>query len=50
MRAAQTSAVHLELHDSYGIARETDALRTWRRPAGGTWTLPQTTGGGHGSS
>ena len=30
MRAAKTSAVHLELHDSYGIARETDALRTWR--------------------
>ncbi|MFB9371320.1 DUF6879 family protein [Kitasatospora albolonga] len=30
MRTAKTSAVHLELHDSYGIARETEALRRWR--------------------
>ena len=30
MRAAKTTAVHLELHDSYGIAREMDALKTWR--------------------
>lgn len=30
MRAAETSAVHLELRDSYGITRESEALRAWR--------------------
>ncbi|MEV7596756.1 DUF6879 family protein [Kitasatospora sp. NPDC089797] len=30
LRAAKTSAVHLELRDSYGITRESEALRAWR--------------------
>ncbi|WP_406112191.1 DUF6879 family protein [Kitasatospora purpeofusca] len=30
LRAAKTSAVHLELRDSYGITRESEGLKVWR--------------------